>query len=129
MNLDETFNIIEDVPAKHILADGVSLLMNEGEPHWCVECYVYLIVVMVDDMRLYVTADATTRTQTLSKGIEMDIMVNESTFKCFQYSIDRLIHDVMFTFNHLQGSSDLFIARRNEPSTTRSTAIKMSTPI
>ena len=56
------------------------MLKNEGEFGWCIECYVYLIVVMVDDMRLYVTADATTRTQTLAGGVYQDIMVNESQF-------------------------------------------------
>ena len=56
--LDDQFNIVEDKPAQHLLSDGVSITMNEGDYHWCKECYIYLIVVMVDDMRLYVTADA-----------------------------------------------------------------------
>ena len=57
--------------------------MSDGEPHWCIECHVYLIVVMIDDMRVYVTADATTRTQNIAGGVVKDILVNEATFKCF----------------------------------------------
>ena len=52
---------MEDKPAQHILQNGVSVLVNEGEPNFCKKCWVYLVVVMMDDMRLYVTADATAR--------------------------------------------------------------------
>ena len=129
MSLDDSFNIIEDRPVQHILTDGVSMLKNEGEPHWCIECYVYLIIVMVDDMRLYVTADATTRTQNLAGNVYQDVMVNESQFECFAYSVGSINNDVLFGWSHLQGNADLFVARRNEPSTKTSTAIKLSTEI
>ena len=59
------------------------MLMNEGDYNWCTECWVYLIVVMVDDMRLYATADATTRTQNLAGNVFQDVMINEAEFQCF----------------------------------------------
>jgi hypothetical protein len=68
---------MEDRPAKHILANGQSVLVNEGEPNFCKKCWVYLVVVMIDDMRLYVTADATARIGSISRGVYKDLMVNE----------------------------------------------------
>ena len=111
------------------MADGVSVMVNEGDYHWCKECWVYLIVVMHEDMRLYVTADATTRTQSIGSGVYVNVAVNEGEFRCFQYSIGSINNDVLFGFSNFQGNADLYIARRNEPSTPNSSAIKMTSAI
>jgi hypothetical protein len=52
--------VVEDRPASHITDDGLSVLMTDKDIRWCTECYVYLIVNMVEDRRVYVTATATT---------------------------------------------------------------------
>lgn len=117
---------MEDRPAQHILANGQSVLVNEGEPNFCKKCWVYLVVVMIDDMRLYVTADATARIGSVSRGVYKDLMVNEGSFECFSYSVGSINNDVLFRMNHYQGNADLYVARRNEPSTIASSAIKMS---
>ena len=81
---------------------------------------------MIDDMRLYVTADATARVGSISRGVYKDLMVNEGSFECFAYSVGSINNDVLFRMNHYQGNADLYVARRNEPSTIASSAIKMS---
>ena len=53
-------------------------------------------------------------------------MVNEGQFECFSYSVGSINNDVMFGISHYQGNADLFVARRNQPSTIASSAIKMS---
>ena len=58
IHFDE-FNIIEERPTTHLLKDGgQAIKMNKGDPYWCTECFIYLIVRMVDDTRLWVTAIA-----------------------------------------------------------------------
>ena len=32
--------------------------MTNSDPRWCTDCYVYLIVNMLEDRRVYVTATA-----------------------------------------------------------------------
>ena len=91
---------MEDRPAQHILQNGQSVLVNEGEPNWCKKCWVYLVVVMMDDMSLYVTADATARIQGISRGVYKDLMVNEGQFECFSYSVGSINNDVMFGISH-----------------------------
>ena len=90
---------------------------------------MYLIVVMVEDMRVYVTPDATTRIQSVGGGVYEDVMVNEGRFQCFSYSVGSILNDVLFGFSNFQGNADLFIARRNEPGSPNSSAIKLSTEI
>ena len=55
---------------------------------------------MMDDMRLYVTADATARIQGISRGVYKDLMVNEGQFECFSYSVGSINNDVMFGISH-----------------------------
>jgi len=114
---------------EHILETGVAMMTNEDDKHWCVECWVHVIVIMADDMRVYITAEATTRTSAVSSGVYEDILINAGRFDCFSYSVESIENDVLFGFSNFQGNADLFIARRNEPSTPASSAIRLSTPI
>jgi len=55
---DNKFNLVEDRPASHITKKGRMVLMTNSDPRWCTDCYVYLIVNMLEDRRVYVTATA-----------------------------------------------------------------------
>lgn len=52
--------MIEDRPARHITDSGLSILMTKDDTRWCVNCYIYLIVNMIEDRRIYVKAEAFT---------------------------------------------------------------------
>lgn len=105
------------------MATGTSVLMTEEDERWCIKCWVYLIVIAEPDERIYVTADATTRTQSVRKGVKDNLAVNAGDFKCFSYGIGSINNDVLFGFYNFQGNADLYIARRYEPSTPVSNAI------
>lgn len=89
------------------------MMLNEDDKHWCVECWVYLAVIMTDDMRVYITAEARTRTSIISSGVYTDILINAGRFDCFAYAVESVVNDVLFGFSNFQGNADLFIARRN----------------
>jgi hypothetical protein len=124
VSYDNQYNFIEDFAATHLLHDGVAFTMNESNDRWCVECYIYFVVTMVDDMRIYITPDAQSRIQWL-RGVSYDLMVNEGKWQCYSYSVESIKNDVQFRLEHLQGIANYYIARRNLPSSPLSTAIKL----
>jgi len=127
VSYDDTYNFIQDKAAQHILHDGVAYAMNTYDDHWCVECYIYFVVTMKDDMRIYITADAQSRVQSL-RGVSYDMLINEGRFKCYSYSVGSIRNDVQIQIEHLQGNADYYLARRDRPSSPISSAIKLSTP-
>lgn len=66
---DPKFNVIEDKPASHITDDGLSVLMTDKDTRWCINCYVYVIVNMIEDRRIYVTAESLTTGRGIQAGI------------------------------------------------------------
>ena len=77
---DNKFNVIEDRPARHVTDKGLSVLMTSSDTLWCVDCYVYIILSMVDDRRIYVTAEARSGNPSISPGLDSHFLVNEGQF-------------------------------------------------
>ena len=63
--VDSKYSVIEDRPARHITDSGLSVLLTSEDTRWCVDCYVYLIVNMIEDKRIYVTSEATSANKVL----------------------------------------------------------------
>lgn len=57
--------MIEDKAVSHMTDKGLNFYMTDDDPNWCTECYVYVIVNMIEDRRIYVTAS----TMTSNEGI------------------------------------------------------------
>ena len=70
--------MIEDRPARHITDAGLSVLLTSDNTRWCVDCYVYLIVNMIEDKRIYVTSEATSANKSLIQTIDNFLLVNEA---------------------------------------------------
>lgn len=79
---------------------GLNFLMTEQDANWCTECYVYVIVNMIEDRRIYVTAS----TKTSNEGIQLlDVnhymLANTGTVECEAYSIKGSTYDAMFSYS------------------------------
>ena len=76
--VDSKYSVIEDRPARHITDSGLSVLLTSDNTRWCVDCYVYLIVNMIEDKRIYVTSEATSANKSLIQTIDNYLLVNEA---------------------------------------------------
>ena len=119
--------MIEDRPARHITDAGLSVLLTSDNTRWCVDCYVYLIVNMIDDKRIYVTSEATSSNKSLIQTIDNYLLVNEADIQCRSFSIGSSEVDTLFSVTNFQGVADLFLAKRTEPSNTQSSSVVMVT--
>ena len=119
--------MIEDRPARHITDAGLSVLLTSDNTRWCVDCYVYLIVNMIEDKRLYVTSEATSANKSLIQTIDNYLLVNEADTQCRSFSIGSSEVDTLFSVTNFQGVADLFLAKRTEPSNIDSSSVVMVT--
>ena len=71
--------------------------MTNKDIRWCTKCYVYLIVTMIEDRRVYVTATAKTSNPGLVKEIDNHLLANEGQFECGSFSISGAAKDAKFT--------------------------------
>ena len=88
--------MIEDRPANHITNAGLSVLLTSKDTRWCVNCYIYLIVNMIEDRRIYVTSEALTGNKSIISEIDNHLLVNEGDFECKSYSIGSSTFDTFF---------------------------------
>ena len=72
--------------------------MSNTDTRWCVNCYVYVIVTMIEDRRLYVRAEARSGNPGIVEGIDTHLLVNEGNIECVSYSIGSSTKDAMFHF-------------------------------
>ena len=93
---DSKYSVIEDRPARHITDEGLSVYMTSEDTRWCVNCYVYLIVNMIEDKRLYVTSQARTVNEGLDTNIVNHFSANEGSLECKSYSIGSIKSDALF---------------------------------
>ena len=126
---DGKFSVIEDHPASHITDLGLSVLMTSKDIRWCTNCYVYLIVNMIEDRRIYVTAEAKTSNDGILEGIDSYLLANEGSIECLSYSIGSSKDDALFHFYNFQGGADFFLAKRTEPTSADSSAVVLKTKI
>lgn len=56
VSLDDDFYIIEEKPATHFVSNGVGFKFSEKDHNWCVKCYIYVIVNIVEEGRYYITS-------------------------------------------------------------------------
>lgn len=126
---DYKFNVVEERPASHITDKGLSVLMTSSDTRWCTNCYVYLIVNMVEDRRVSVTATAMTSNPGLVSDIDNHLLANEGQFECETYSIGGSANDAMFTLNNFQGNADIFLAKRNQPDSPSNSNIVLRTKL
>jgi len=88
MSHDSKFNVIEERPSTHILKDGVSVKLSSRDYQWCVNCWVYFIVNVIDDRRVYATATAHSRTRVLRDNIKTQVLINEGQTECLSFSVN-----------------------------------------
>ena len=119
--------MIEDRPARHITDAGLSVLLTSDNTRWCVDCYVYLIVNMIEDKRIYVMSEATSANKSLIQTINNYLLVNEADIQCRSFSIGSSEVDTLFSVTNFQGVADLFLAKRTEPSSVQSSSVVMVT--
>ena len=125
--VDSTFSVVEDRPARHITDSGLSVLLTEDDTRWCTDCYIYLIVNMIEDKRIYVTAEASSANKSLIQTIDNFLLVNESDMQCRSFSIGSSEVDTLFSVTNFQGCADFFLAKRTEPSSMQSSSVVMTT--
>ena len=68
---------------------------------------------MIEDKRIYVTAEARTGNPALSNGIETHLLVNGGNLECLSYSIGSSTKDALFQFSSFQGDADFFLVKRD----------------
>jgi hypothetical protein len=56
VSLDNNYYLIEEKPAPHITDNGVAVKFGEDDYNWCVKCYIYIIVNIVQEGRYYITS-------------------------------------------------------------------------
>jgi len=87
--------------------------MTSADTRWCTNCYVYLIVNMVEDRRVYVTAASKASNSGLVQEIDNHLLANEGQFECEGYSVGGSALDTMFILENYQGTADMYLAKRN----------------
>ena len=95
---DRKFSVVEDRPARHVTDEGLSVLLTKTDTRWCVNCYVYVIVTMIEDKRIYVKAEARNSNPALIQGIDTYMLVNGGNLECVSYSIGSDTKDALFYF-------------------------------
>ena len=125
LNLDSTFNVIEERPSTHILKDGVSVKLSSNDYQWCVNCWVYFIVNVIDDRRVYATARSFSRTLNLRSDVNTQLLINEGQTECFAFSVGSMNDDLVCQVNNFQGNADLFLGRRTEPTSISSSSVRL----
>ena len=121
--------MVEDHPASHVTDLGLSVIMTTKDTRWCTNCYVFLIVNMIEDRRIYVTAEAKTTNDGILEGINSYLLANEGSIECLSYSIGSSKDDALFHFYNFQGGADFFLAKRSEPSSIDSSSVVLRTRI
>lgn len=56
VSLDNNFYLIEEKPASHITENGIAIKFGENDFQWCVKCYIYVILNIVEEGRYYITS-------------------------------------------------------------------------
>ena len=95
--------MVEDRPARHITDSGLSVILTSDDTRWCVDCYVYLIVNMIEDKRIYVTSEAFSANKSLIDTIDNFFLVNENDIQCSSFSIGSSEVDTLFSVTNFQG--------------------------
>ena len=75
-SLDSNFNLIEEVPASHIMNDGTALRFNSKDETWCFKCYVYVIINVFREQRYYMVTKSSKGNRELSGQASSEIIVN-----------------------------------------------------
>jgi len=88
--------VVEDRPASHVTDDGLSVFLTDTDTRWCTECYVYLIVNMVEDRRVYIKATAMTNNSGILKDLDNHLLANVGQIECQPYSIGGSTYDALF---------------------------------
>ena len=76
------------------------------------DCYIYLLVHLIEDKRIYVTAVATTTNKSIIGDIGNYMLANEGDIECKSYSIGSSTFDTLFKVTNFQGDADFFLAKR-----------------
>ena len=120
--------MIEDRAISHMTDKGLSLLMTEADATWCVDCYIYVIVNMVEDRRIYVTASTKTTNEGISLlDVSYYLLANAGNVECETYSIKSSEFDAHFSFSSFQGAANFFIAKRTFPQSINSSSVVIQT--
>ena len=56
ISLDDSFYLIEEKPASHVVDNGIAFKFGSNDYEWCVKCYVYVILNVVEESRYYITS-------------------------------------------------------------------------
>ena len=79
---DGNFSLLESKEARHVTERGINVLVTSADSRWCVNCYVYLIVNIIEDRRIYVTTKALSENPPLVTGISSDLIANAGLTEC-----------------------------------------------
>jgi hypothetical protein len=115
ISLDDNFYLIEEKPASHVVDNGVAIKFGSNDYSWCVKCYVYVILNIVEESRYYITSYGRHENDDLSTYISTEIMVNPFTQECFGYFVLRTKYDVRFDIDGYAGHAEVYISPRDTP--------------
>lgn len=82
VSFDENFSIIEDRPTRHILDNGLSVMINSNDYRWCTSCNLYIIVNMIEDRRVYITSNASPIDTVLFNKLNRYLLANDGQTEC-----------------------------------------------
>jgi hypothetical protein len=125
LSMDGYFHLVEELPAAHLLSEGLAVKFGESHPSWCVQCFVYAILNVVEEGRYYVTAEARHGNDALSATLPSEIMVNPFQQECFSYFVLKTQFDVRFDIDGYAGHADVYVAPRDKPAGPSSDRIRL----
>ena len=62
-------------------------MLNKQDYKWCTSCYIYIIVNMIEDRRVYITGEASQIDNNLINGVPKYLLANEGKTECLSHSI------------------------------------------
>lgn len=77
--------------------------MTKKEKLWCSDCYVYIIVNMIEDKRLYATGKSSMLGQAgegLVSNIGNTFLANAGRFECQLYTVSSGKNDLTLSFTN-----------------------------
>jgi len=78
---------------------------------------------MIEDRRVYITGSSSRINTQMANNVPRQFLVNEGKTECLQYNLGSRKNDQIYSVRNFQGSADLYLARKNKPSSKYSGAV------
>jgi hypothetical protein len=68
---------------------------TESDVGWCTNCYVYLMLDVINGAKYYLTATPTNRNPTIVANLPQNVIVNALQQECLQYYVSGATNDLL----------------------------------